>query len=188
MAGFRSHEMKNVEIIPVTGLPEIKKGDALAPLILNALETGGVKIRNRDVLVLAQKIVSKAERQDFGFEKRRAVSRSDRYREPRRARPETRRGGARRVERNRRRFRARALIVEHRTGAVCAHAGVDRSNLRGGEDEVLLLPRDADLSARKLHEEIKNAANAFVPVLIADTQGRAFRAGRRRRGDRVRGS
>ena len=53
--------MKNVEIIPVIGLPEIKEGDALATLILETIEVAGAKIQNRDILVLAQKIVSKAE-------------------------------------------------------------------------------------------------------------------------------
>ena len=168
--------MKNVEIIPVTGLPEIKKGDALAPLILNALETGGVKIRNRDVLVLAQKIVSKAEGRILDLKSvepsQEAIDIANRDgRDPRLV--EAVLGESNEIVV----ASERALIVEHRTGAVCAHAGVDRSNLRGGEDEVLLLPRDADLSARKLYEEIKNAANAFVPVLIADTQGRAFRRG-----------
>ena len=53
--------MNSVEIIPVTGLPEIQEGDALAPMILEAIEASGAKIRDRDILVLAQKIVSKAE-------------------------------------------------------------------------------------------------------------------------------
>ncbi len=168
--------MKNVEIIPVAGLPEIKEGDALAPLILNALETGGVRIRDRDVLVLAQKIVSKAEGRVLDLKSvepsQEALEIADRDgRDPRLVEAVLRESNEIVVASE------RALIAEHRSGAVCAHAGIDRSNLRGSEDEALLLPRDADLSARKLHEEIQSAANAFVPVLIADTQGRAFRRG-----------
>ena len=168
--------MKNVEIIPITGLPEIKAGDDLAPLILKALETGGAKIRDKDILVLAQKIVSKAEGRILDLK---SVEPS-----PEALDIATRDGrDPRLVEAVLREAKEivvaseRALIVEHRSGAVCAHAGIDRSNLRGGEDEVLLLPRDADASARKFHDEIKRATGMFVPVLIADTQGRAFRRG-----------
>ena len=168
--------MKNVEIIPVTGLPEIKEGDALATLILEAIEAAGAKIRDRDVLVLAQKIVSKAEGRILDLKSvepsQEAIEIANRDgRDPRLVEAVLRESNEIVVASE------RALIAEHRTGAVCAHAGIDRSNLRGGEDEVLLLPRDADLSARKLHEEIKHATDMFVPVLIADTQGRAFRRG-----------
>ncbi len=168
--------MNSVEIIPVTGLPEIKEGDALAHLILNALEADGVKIQDRDILVLAQKIISKAEGRVLDLKSiepsREALEIANRDgRDPRLV--EAVLGESNEIVA----ASERALIVEHRSGAVCAHAGIDRSNLRGGKDEVLLLPRDADLSARELHQEMKSAANAFVPVLIADTQGRAFRRG-----------
>ena len=168
--------MKTVEIIPVTGLPEIREGDALAPLILEAIEAGGAKIQNRDILVLAQKIVSKAEGRILDLKSvepsQEALDIANRDgRDPRLVEAVLRESNEIVVASE------RALIVEHRTGAVCAHAGVDRSNVEGGEDEVLLLPRDADASARKLHEEIKHATGMFVPVLIADTQGRAFRRG-----------
>lgn len=168
--------MKTVEIIPVTGLPEIREGDALAPLILEAIEAGGAKIQNRDILVLAQKIVSKAEGRILDLKSvepsQEALDIANRDgRDPRLVEAVLRESNEIVVASE------RALIVEHRTGAVCAHAGVDRSNVEGGEDEVLLLPRDADASARKLHDEIKHATGMFVPVLIADTQGRAFRRG-----------
>ncbi|MEK6709853.1 MAG: coenzyme F420-0:L-glutamate ligase, partial [Nitrospinota bacterium] len=71
----------------------------------------------------------------------------------------------------------RALIVEHRSGAVCAHGGVDRSNLAGEKDVVLLLPEDPDASARALREKIARAGGRRPAILIADTQGRAFRRG-----------
>ena len=168
--------MNNVEIIPVPGLPEIRDGDALAPLILEALEAGGAKIRDRDVLVLAQKIVSKSEGRILDLKtvepSPEALDIANRDgRDPRLVEAVLRESNEIVVASE------RALIVEHRTGAVCAHAGIDRSNVGGDEDQVLLLPRDADASARILHEEIKRAAGAFVPVLIADTQGRAFRRG-----------
>ncbi len=168
--------MNNVEIIPVTGLPEIKEGDALAPLILEAIETGGMRIRDRDVLVLAQKIVSKAEGRVLDLKSvepsPEAIDIANRDgRDPRLVEAVLRESNEIVVASE------RALIVEHRTGAVCAHAGIDRSNVGGDEDHVLLLPQDADASARKFHDEIKRTTGMFVPVLIVDTQGRAFRRG-----------
>ena len=168
--------MKNVEIIPVPGMPEIRAGDDLVPLILKAIDAGGGKIQDRDVLVLAQKIVSKAEGRTLDLKRiqtsQEAIDIAIRDgRDPRLVEAVMRESNEIVVASE------RALIVEHRTGAVCAHAGIDRSNVGGDADCVLLLPEDADLSARKLHEEIKRTANAFVPVIIADTQGRAFRRG-----------
>ncbi|MBT3352957.1 MAG: coenzyme F420-0:L-glutamate ligase, partial [Nitrospinaceae bacterium] len=68
-------------------------------------------------------------------------------------------------------------IVEHRSGAVCAHGGVDHSNLAGDADQVLLLPEDADASARKMRKELEKKIGFPPAVLIVDTQGRAFRSG-----------
>lgn len=168
--------MKRVEIIPILGLPEVQNRDAIAPLILGALDAEGIKVQNRDVLVLAQKIISKAEGRllDLGGVEpsRKALDIACRDgRDPRLVEAVLRESNEIVVASE------NALIVEHRTGAVCAHAGIDRSNVGEGAEQVLLLPRDPDRSARKLHEDLRRATGAFVPVLIADTQGRAFRRG-----------
>lgn len=168
--------MKRVELIPVAGLPEIREGDPLASLILGALEAGGERIREGDALVLAQKIVSKAEGRLLDLNdvrpsrEARAIARRD-GRDPRLVEAVLRESNEVVAASE------RALITEHRTGAVCAHAGIDRSNVGGRADRALLLPRDPDLSARGLREEVRRAAGLLVPVLIADTQGRAFRRG-----------
>ncbi len=168
--------MNRVEILPVAGLPEIREGDDTARLILEALARGGEQLRRGDVLVLAQKIVSKAEGRllDLGqvrpSPEARAIAERD-GRDPRLVEAVLRESNEVVVASE------RALIVEHKTGAVCAHAGIDRSNTGGGAERVLLLPDDPDRSARELHETIGRAAGVFVPVLIADTQGRAFRRG-----------
>jgi len=168
--------MKRVELIPVAGLPEILEGDPLASLILGALEAGGERIREGDALVLAQKIVSKAEGRLLDLNdvrpsrEARAIARRD-GRDPRLVEAVLRESNEVVAASE------RALITEHRTGAVCAHAGIDRSNVGGGADRALLLPRDPDLSARRLREEVRRAAGRLIPVLIADTQGRAFRRG-----------
>lgn len=168
--------MKRVELIPVAGLPEIREGDPLASLILGALEAGGERIREGDALVLAQKIVSKAEGRLLDLNavrpsrEARAIARRD-GRDPRLVEAVLRESNEVVAASE------RALITEHRSGAVCAHAGIDRSNVKGGADRALLLPRDPDLSARRLREEVRRAAGRLIPVLIADTQGRAFRRG-----------
>lgn len=176
MAGLSAGAMSGVRILPVHGLPEIRAGDPLASLIVGALEAGGEQIRERDVLVVAQKIVSKAEGRllDLGSVEpsRRALAIANRDgRDPRLVEAVLRESNEIIVASE------RALIVEHRTGAVCAGAGIDRSNLGGCADQVLLLPRDPDLSARRLREDVRCATGASVPVLVIDTQGRAFRRG-----------
>lgn len=168
--------MKPLQVFPLPGIPEVKPGDDLAALLLQALQRAGLKIEEGDILALAQKIVSKAEGRYVRLaevtpspEARRIAERDGR--------------DARLVEVVLREANevvvasARAFIVEHRSGAVCAHGGVDRSNLPGGEEAVLLLPRDADASARALREALARAAGARPAVLITDTQGRAFRRG-----------
>ncbi|MDA1001614.1 MAG: coenzyme F420-0:L-glutamate ligase, partial [bacterium] len=123
--------MTAIEIIPLAGLPEVRPGDPLGRLIADALQREKIALREGDVLAVAQKIVSKAEG--------RFVRLSDVEPSPEAVRIAGRDGrDARLVEVVLRESNEiviateRALIVEHRSGAVCAHAGVDRSNLAEG--------------------------------------------------------
>jgi coenzyme F420-0:L-glutamate ligase/coenzyme F420-1:gamma-L-glutamate ligase len=75
------------------------------------------------------------------------------------------------------RKRLGTLIVEHKCGFICANAGIDHSNVKGGGDWVLLLPEDPDKSAEKLRLEFEQAAGAKIGVLIIDSHGRAWRNG-----------
>jgi coenzyme F420-0:L-glutamate ligase/coenzyme F420-1:gamma-L-glutamate ligase len=168
--------MNPVELIPIPGIPEVRPGDDLAELIARAAEGAGIEIQDSDILALAQKIVSKAEG--------RYVRLSEVEPSAEAAKIAGRDGrDARLVEVVLRESNEvisaskRALIVEHRSGAVCAHGGVDRSNLEGDEDTVLLLPEDADASARRIRGELEQRCGARPAVLIVDTQGRAFRSG-----------
>ena len=168
--------MTTAELIPVPGIPEIRPGDDLAAILWAAMEAGGLGLIDGDVIALAQKIVSKAEG--------RFVRLSD-VEPSKEALTIARRDGrdARLVETVLRESNEvvvaseRALIVEHRSGAVCAHGGVDRSNLREDGDTVLLLPEDADASARKISAGLERIDGVRPAVLIVDTQGRAFRSG-----------
>ncbi|MHB8536468.1 MAG: coenzyme F420-0:L-glutamate ligase [Candidatus Dormibacteria bacterium] len=160
----------SLELHGVGGLPEIRPGDDLAALIL---EHGGA-LRSGDVIVVAQKIVSKAEGRIRTLTEvipsERAVALAHKLEaDPRMVQvvlDETVR-----VVRD-----DRVLIVETREGFVCANAGVDRSNV-DGPDAVCLLPVDCDSSARALRERIESLAGVRVGVIVSDTFGRAWRMG-----------
>ena len=158
-----------IEIRPVTGMPEIGAGDPLGRLIAAA-----AWLREGDVVVVAQKTVSKAE----GRQRRLAeVEPSARARElaaglgkdPRLV--ELILAESRRVVRT-----ERVLIVETRSGLVCANAGIDSSNVPG-DDEVLLLPADPDRSARRLRAEIEAASGHRIGLVVSDSFGRPWRVG-----------
>jgi coenzyme F420-0:L-glutamate ligase/coenzyme F420-1:gamma-L-glutamate ligase len=75
------------------------------------------------------------------------------------------------------RKRPGAIIVEHKLGFICANAGIDRSNVAGSEEIVLLLPKDPDASAQALREKLEEASGANLGVLVIDSHGRAWRLG-----------
>lgn len=157
----------------IDGIPEVAAGDDLAAMILSALE--GKPLGDRDVLVVAHKVVSKSE----GRIRRLAdVGPSERAREL-----------AERVDKDPRqvqvildesseilRARRGILICVTHQGFVCANAGVDASNVPG-EDTVVLLPNDPDASARRLRARIGELSGARPAVVITDSFGRAWRVG-----------
>lgn len=163
-----------LEIYALAGLPEIRAGAPLAELFSDAAARGGMRFENGDVLVVAQKVVSKAE---------------GRLVELRSVEPtpsacslaQTLRKDPRHVEvilrESQRIVRAGAgiIVVETRHGFICANAGVDTSNVPPGW--VSLLPLDPDASARRLQEEITRRAGAAVAVIVSDTFGRPWREG-----------
>jgi coenzyme F420-0:L-glutamate ligase/coenzyme F420-1:gamma-L-glutamate ligase len=160
----------NIELHAVEGLPEIRPGDDLAQLIVGAVP----HLQNGDVVVVAQKVVSKAEGRLRDLA---GVNPSERAREL-----AVRLGADARMvqvildESTRVVRDDRVLIVETRQGFVCANAGVDRSNV-AGDDTVCLLPLDCDASAESLHERINALSGARVGVIVSDTFGRAWRMG-----------
>lgn len=167
-------------LTPLPGLPIIQTGDDLSGLVLKALRHTGIDMQDGDILVFAQKVVSKAEGRRVNLAD---VQPSDRAlhiaseidKDPRlielvlqesshvlRTRPGT-------------------IIVEHRLGFVCANAGIDHSNVAGDgstvEDWVLLLPEDPDTSAEDLRTALESASGRRLGVLIIDSHGRAWRQG-----------
>jgi coenzyme F420-0:L-glutamate ligase/coenzyme F420-1:gamma-L-glutamate ligase len=171
-------------LTPLPGIPIIRPGDDLSEIISSALDRAEIRLQDGDILVLAQKIVSKAEGRLVQLSNvtpsERALALSAKTeKDPRlvevilqesnevlRTRPGT-------------------IIVEHRCGFVCASAGVDHSNVGTSpgqtdnelEGWLLLLPKDADASAAALRARLEATSGARIGVLIIDSHGRAWRLG-----------
>jgi coenzyme F420-0:L-glutamate ligase/coenzyme F420-1:gamma-L-glutamate ligase len=169
-----------LEVIALPGLPVVNGGDDLGALVLDALARGGVTLHDGDVLVVASKIVSRAEGR---FVDLTTVEPSDRARELARQTGKDERvvelvlresDGISRVAHD-------ALVVRHRLGFVGADAGIDMSNARPGEGGagpwVLLLPEAPDRSAEALRARLSRASGSRIGVIVSDSFGRPFRLG-----------
>ncbi len=166
-----------IQIIPLRGMPEIAPGCDLPAALAAALAREGVALRADDILVVTQKIVSKAEdcyvRLDGVTPSADALALSEKVRkDPRLVQLVLQEASA--VIR----AAPNVLIVRHRLGHVMANAGIDASNIGGGSDErVLLLPKDPDGSARRIAEGLGAICGAEPAVVISDSFGRPWRYG-----------
>jgi len=178
-------------LTPLANIPLIRHGDDLADILVKALHTNAIQLQNGDILVLAQKIISKAEGRMVNLA---TVTPSDgalKLAGPTQKDPRV-------VElilqesKEILRTRPGAIIVEHKLGFVCANAGIDHSNVsplpyRGEgsgvmanenpENWVLLLPENPDHSAEQIREKIETASGTHIGILIIDSHGRAWREG-----------
>jgi coenzyme F420-0:L-glutamate ligase / coenzyme F420-1:gamma-L-glutamate ligase len=164
-----------LSIIPVHGLPEVRPKDDLVGLLQKALASIGEGLRDGDVLVFAQKVVSKSEGRlvrlsDVVPSERALAMARESGKDPRQL--EVVLGETKKIIR----WERGVLISETHHGFVCANAGVDRSNA-GAPDTVVLLPVDPDASASRIRELIADRAGPTVAVVITDTFGRAWREG-----------
>jgi coenzyme F420-0:L-glutamate ligase/coenzyme F420-1:gamma-L-glutamate ligase len=146
---------RGLQIIPVEGLPEVRPGDRLAPMLAACAE-----LAEGDVVVVTQKVVSKAEGRVVAVDPDdpaayAAVIEAECVRVLRR--------------------RGDLVIAETAAGFVCANAGVDRSNVPDGY--VTLLPLDADRSARRIRDGLRASPGVEVAVIVSDTFGRPWRQG-----------
>lgn len=168
--------MKRLALSALDGVPEIVPGEDLGAVTMAALARSDVDLQAGDVIVIAQKIVSKSEGRLLALS---AVEPSGRARELAAITGKD----ARLVEAVLResktvlRSRPGVLIVEHRLGIVMANAGVDQSNVPDGDAQVLLLPVDPDASCARLRDALRRAAGIDVGVLMVDSAGRAWRNG-----------
>ena len=169
-----------LSLAALSGIPLIRQGDNLADLVLNAIQENNIALEDGDILVFAQKIVSKAEG--------RAVNLATVIPSPRAIEL------AAQTEKDARlveliiqesneilRTRPGTIIVEHKLGFVCANAGIDHSNVAGAgntaEEWVLLLPAEPERSAQKICNELESKTGKQIGILIIDSHGRAWRNG-----------
>jgi coenzyme F420-0:L-glutamate ligase/coenzyme F420-1:gamma-L-glutamate ligase len=164
-----------IELIGIPDLPLIERGDDLAAIIADALDRSGVRPVAHDVLVVAHKVVSKAEGRLIDLASVQVSERAARLaketgKDPRLV--EIILSESVRIVRS----RPGLLIAEHRLGYVMANAGVDQSNV-APEGRVLLLPRDPDRSAEALRQQLSSRFGCALAVIINDSFGRAWRQG-----------
>lgn len=167
--------MGSVTLTAIEGIPIVKAGDNAAGLIARGLEHTGIALRDGDIILVCQKIISKAEGRMVHLKdvEPSPFARNYAARWEKDARTvEVVLRQTNRIVRNDR----GVLIVETGPGWVCANAGVDESNTLGDE-RAILLPEDADASAAKIREELKRLLDVQVAVVVTDTFGRPWRDG-----------
>lgn len=165
-----------LKLTALQGFPLIKEKDNLADFIVTALQHNGIDLQSGDLLVIAQKVVSKAEGRLVSLST--VEPSSEAY------------DWATKVDKDPRlvelilqestevvRHRKGVMIVAHRLGYVHANAGIDRSNIEGGDEQALLLPVDPDKSSRDLQDAIGQKTGICPAIIINDSAGRAWRNG-----------
>ncbi len=166
--------VSELRVIGLPGFPEVARGANLAALIAQSIGESGLKVKDKDIFVVAQKIVSKAEGQVLKLEDIEPSTKAQRW-----ARDYGK--DARLVEvvlrESKRvlRMERGLLIVETQHGFVCANAGVDTSNTASGQ--VTLLPKDSDRSAAQIRQALEREFGAQLVVIVSDTFGRPWREG-----------
>ena len=163
--------MTRLELIGVEGLPEVRPGDDLGELI-----SSRTKLATGDVLVVAQKAVSKSEGRLISLHTVKASAEAARIASNLVAHPDPRMVQVVLDESVRVLRSSRVLITETRHGFVCANGGVDHSNVPG-DDYVTLLPEDPDASANGLRSRLRELTGVDVGVIVSDTFGRPWRLG-----------
>jgi coenzyme F420-0:L-glutamate ligase/coenzyme F420-1:gamma-L-glutamate ligase len=167
--------MASITLTAIEGVPIVKAGDDLAALIAKGLDHSGQALRTGDIVVVCQKVVSKAEGRMVDLKTIEPSAFARQYaarweKDPRAVELVLRQTS--RIVRN----DNGVMIVETGPGWVCANAGVDESNTLA-DDMALLLPLDADASARKIRDGLKRLCGADAAVVVTDTFGRPWRDG-----------
>lgn len=169
--------MKTIVLHPIKTMPLVEKGDDIANLIVKSANKEGVFIEKNDLIVIAQKIVSKAEGATMKLSEVTASVEAKRL--------------AKKTGRDERlcqlyldeatevlAVKGRMVITRHKLGFVGSSSGIDRSNIAPHSDEVVvLLPKDPDLSANIIRTKIKNLTGKTVGIVINDSCGRDYRGG-----------
>ncbi|MPY93256.1 MAG: coenzyme F420-0:L-glutamate ligase [Acidimicrobiia bacterium] len=152
--------MADLRIFPITGIPEVRPGDDLAGFIASAARDEGNPLLDGDVVVVTQKVVSKAEDMLVPVDPDDPLSHK----------PLVEQESVRVLRR-----RGDLIVSETKHGFICANAGIDLSNVDRGY--AALLPEDSDRSARRIRDGLNHRAGATVAVIVSDTFGRPWRRG-----------
>lgn len=170
-----------LEILALPGIPQVREGDDLAELLLRAMDAADLQLQDGDVLVLAQKIVSKAEGRTVRLAD---VEPSDEARQLAADTGKDPRLAQLILDESKDLVRVRkgspgVIVVEHKRGWIHANAGIDQSNVNSGDPGqwALLLPEDPDASAAALRTALHARTGIRAGVLINDSFGRAWRVG-----------
>jgi len=173
-------ESSTMVLTPLDGIPLVQEGHDLGALILKALGLTGISLRDGDIIVVAQKVVSKVEGRKIRLQ---AVTPSPAAEELAHKTKKDPRVVELILRESKQVIRTRPglIITEHLNGFICANAGIDHSNVDPEEgrteDWVLLLPRDPDASAASLRQRLEAESGSRIGVLIIDSHGRAWRLG-----------
>ena len=168
----------SLTVTPLTGIPRVKAGDDLAGLLIAAIERSGLGLQPTDIIVVAQKIVSKAEGRVRALATARVTAEAEKLacitgKDPRQI--------ALVLEESTEVLRAKknVIVVAHRLGLIMANAGIDRSNVEQGADgeSVLLLPLNPDQSAAEIRKQLTAHFGVASGIVITDSIGRAWRLG-----------
>jgi len=167
--------LKEFKAIALEGFPIIKPGDNIAKIIVKTAEKNGLEIEDGDIIVVAQKIFSKAEGRIINLKE---VVPSERAKEIAVKTGKSPKFVELVLRETKEVIKASSdiLLVEDVRGLVCINAGIDKSNIEG-ESNFALLPENPDKSAEKCREEIKKLTGKDVAVIICDTYSRPFRRG-----------
>jgi coenzyme F420-0:L-glutamate ligase/coenzyme F420-1:gamma-L-glutamate ligase len=172
----RAKPAAELRISALAGIPLVQPGDDIAGLILQGLAASALALQHGDVLVIAQKVISKAEGRVVDLRDVAPSARAQKL--------------AAEVDKDARlvelilrestevvRHRKGVLVVAHRNGIVLANAGIDASNVAADEHQVLLLPEDCNRSCRQIRERLAARTGVAAGTLIIDSLGRAWRNG-----------
>lgn len=168
-----------IQLIPISGIPEITEGYNLSEIIWDAVQAQGLELDQKDIVLIAQKIVSKAEGKVVDLNDITPSAFAEKLgeellKDPRMV--EVILGETKRIVKMQRKTDTGVMVVENKDGIVLANAGIDTSNVPGAT-KVTLLPKDPDGSAQKISEDITAKSGKQISVIITDTVGRPWREG-----------
>ena len=170
--------MKNLELLAIENIPLIEPGDDLVSILIQTIKEEKIKLRRGDILVIAQKVVSKSENRYVYLNDVTPSSEAIRIAKNSDKDPKLVQLILNESIKVIRQGRG-VIVVENKLGFIHANAGIDKSNIESDTDnpKVLLLPKDPDNSALKIKEEIFRQTELKVGIIINDSSGRAWRKG-----------